>query len=1226
MDTSDKLVIHETLTELESFDSSKFSSNRDQHIDEMLLAKQLFRRSSISIDNNCLLDTIFQQISTSITYPNFGDFVLFIRKAINQTGNEQLNINDKVQGVQILKAVQEYLLIKAGLQYHFDLTVFVADNEGNIDPVEMQPITSELQSDGEAISIRMVFVNYNHYQPLFKRLRSLEENPLKEFKQLGRRFCASEDFCTRYPEWQEVLCYGYSANDRVGESYHDSLERSRKRLAFPGAEEDDGQSSQHLMKIKAAVRAIVKELSKESPDSKQYEPSVYSIRDHAYELLIDPEKKVHAYIQNPLCIYIQNKDNLQEKLQQITGGNSSKEVLSERILEAMSLGNIPEGKEKLLKDYPRETELICCLAETAEQLLSKAREAALKEIQDYQERKDVKDCYVWFLKDLYLLCKFWMLTQGKYASRADYPRGTLFNGKIYYPSYIPQLSALVDACQSLQKGDLNKKDFEEYLFPRKCQHLQEKITSPSFFLEVVNAILLWPKIYEPSDGEWEFLFKVISNLTVIANKNFSEDICIPYNHLSISKNEVDESEKAILKEASSTEKKREACRNLYHSRIPWKALRAIGNLTITAGGVSKQEKMSNDRLLRTAIVDFVRDLPQVKKAMCALIDFELSEFDSEPSIIPPQGSPSPYLGIHLLGDFVECRVHFKECLETLGHWKNQSLKDDDFSKPKIQFAILRTIQLLGEITKNIRDTGVLGTDHIWKCFEKIRDVLSHSERIQTEKRLNNLLKDPKNGFEKMLDDLKKIRDFIENRSVLLNACRSWDERLIYFHSGAEQKNFLKLPGLEDLFIFLTKNCKEKEVQGNLLRSLRSDEAKSCRSKIFTIIENFKKEIFVPETYKGLVELLPLAPGQRREVEKVIKLVISRNAEQNAIDAKSSMLKKSVKSINTLLDMKGKKKKEKQKINGKPLKSKTSDTIIKIPKEDLECLKEKLDKCICSIKTKEFDKLAGDAKGHFEILKQEWGKKSSLPGEVDKIANELTNLTESVQQYIKRNKDHLLSILNKISVYGSEVEDFKVEDCGTKLIEQLSRVPLKDLEIQLHELGITGGAKDVWFTARQCGSVKGKMCADEGERDEVEQIQRLIEKVENRIKRLYELMIHQNSESILDDPLLLLACLYLLSDFRSAASNLEGSLELMKYTIDSCHRQFITDIQCDLIYFKESANSIVHLHDISEPGTITPYGKKVKTLQEINKLICDFSPGSDESLFSKLQILKEIFGT
>ena len=123
------------------------------------------------------------------------------------------------------------------------------------------------------------------------------------------------------------------------------------------------------------------------------------------------------------------------------------------------------------------------------------------------------------------------------------------------------------------------------------------------------------------------------------------------------------------------------------------------------------------------------------------------------------------------------------------------------------------------------------------------------------------------------------------------------------------------------------------------------------------------------------------------------------------------------------------------------------------------------------------------------------------------------------------------------------------------------------------------------------------------------------------------MIHQNSGSIMKDPLLLLACQYLISDFRSASSNLELSLDSMKYTIAPWNLEFIQDIQRNLLFFMERGNDILHAHDISEPGTMTPHGMKFFTQQNIGKLIYNFSAGRNrdvliESLFSKLEKLKD----
>ena len=178
------------------------------------------------------------------------------------------------------------------------------------------------------------------------------------------------------------------------------------------------------------------------------------------------------------------------------------------------------------------------------------------------------------------------------------------------------------------------------------------------------------------------------------------------------------------------------------------------------------------------------------------------------------------------------------------------------------------------------------------------------------------------------------------------------------------------------------------------------------------------------------------------------------------------------------------------------------------------------------------------------------------------------------------------------------------------------------------LGIKGKANEVWIKTNECCLGMKKMTsADECERNETLElrwIHKLIKKTENQIRRVDKLMIHQNSGSIMEDPLLALACQYLLSDFRSAASNLEWSLESMKYTVDSHHFQFITDIQYDLRYFMKNGNDIVHAHDISELGTLTPDGKKFKIQQEIAMLIYDDSRRKSPSLNSRLHKLNELF--
>jgi len=485
-----------------------------------------------------------------------------------------------------------------------------------------------------------------------------------------------------------------------------------------------------------------------------------------------------------------------------------------------------------------------------------------------------------------------------------------------------------------------------------------------------------------------------------------------------------------------------------------------------------------------------------------------------------------------------------------------------------------------------------------------------TSQITTERRLNELLENSENHpiLTRLFEDFRNTREFLQPRYRLLNACGTWDECLNYLDSGTTQRTFLDLSGLEGLFIFLT-NKISLERQRALLNSLFSDEARKCRVEISSVVQKFKNQEFNSETYRDLVKLLPLTTGQKKEIENGIKILISpKAAENDARDAKPSMLKTSISIVNSLLQNKRE----------------------QYPRDQLTHLKKMLEGCKKSIKSEEFIEKVSATRNCFEGLKKIW-KQNSLPqGQLDVVQENLDNLTESVEEYKERKGERLFSILSEIPI---GLDDSDIEIRVVQLIKdmQLGKVSPNNLEILLHVLGIKREATKVWIEANQCCLGKKKMVsADEGERDEtseLKQIQRLIEKIQNRIRRLDQLMIHQNSGSIMKDPLLLLACQYLISDFRSASSNLELSLDSMKYTIAPSNLEFIQDIQRNLLFFMERGNDILHAHDISEPGTMTPHGMKFFTQQNIGTLIYNFSAGRNrdvliESLFSKLEKLKD----
>lgn len=141
-------------------------SLRRHRINEQLKINGLIRGDATSRENNCLLHTIFQQLPIKIR----GDFSVFtgaIRTRIEKTNGEELSINDEFEGTQILSAIQNYLRESSGINYHFNLTVLFADNEGAIAFVDVSGIEQALDRLGDSIALRMIVVNYNHYEPLF---------------------------------------------------------------------------------------------------------------------------------------------------------------------------------------------------------------------------------------------------------------------------------------------------------------------------------------------------------------------------------------------------------------------------------------------------------------------------------------------------------------------------------------------------------------------------------------------------------------------------------------------------------------------------------------------------------------------------------------------------------------------------------------------------------------------------------------------------------------------------------------------------------------------------------------------------------------------------------------------------------------------------------------------------------------------------------------------------
>jgi len=160
-------------------------------IDAQLSINGNLRRGNTTIEgNNCLLHSYFQLIQVYFNrylpghdLGNLEEFISYIRTSISMTNGQMLMINDEVQGVQILSAIKHYIFENTGHNVGFDLTFLVAI-DGEIALVDnIAEFQNQFGSGDFKIPIRIIQVNYNHYEPVFKSSEIIPSiNPVEETK------------------------------------------------------------------------------------------------------------------------------------------------------------------------------------------------------------------------------------------------------------------------------------------------------------------------------------------------------------------------------------------------------------------------------------------------------------------------------------------------------------------------------------------------------------------------------------------------------------------------------------------------------------------------------------------------------------------------------------------------------------------------------------------------------------------------------------------------------------------------------------------------------------------------------------------------------------------------------------------------------------------------------------------------------------------------------------
>lgn len=164
-------------------------------INSFLASIGLRRGKATTDDNNCLLDSYFQNIQGFFksNYPSFvladqdlPDFVTFIRKKINKIHDEMLSVNDENEGVNIIKAVQEYLNAKFQPTFGFSVEILFADRDGKVAVVDnLSQIQNAIPTGQITIPLHVIQVGSNHYEPIFVNVLPENTQPMTAPNNMG---------------------------------------------------------------------------------------------------------------------------------------------------------------------------------------------------------------------------------------------------------------------------------------------------------------------------------------------------------------------------------------------------------------------------------------------------------------------------------------------------------------------------------------------------------------------------------------------------------------------------------------------------------------------------------------------------------------------------------------------------------------------------------------------------------------------------------------------------------------------------------------------------------------------------------------------------------------------------------------------------------------------------------------------------------------------------------
>ncbi|MGR3911788.1 MAG: hypothetical protein QRY71_00540 [Candidatus Rhabdochlamydia sp.] len=652
-------------------------------------------------------------------------------------------------------------------------------------------------------------------------LKPLQDNPLKkidslDFEQWKIKY---EKYCNLYPEWCKFVQSG-NFLIREAPSYQQKIEACKKKMSLIHEEDRlDNLENTHLENIDQAIHLILEEYEKgdkKSSNSKMLNHSIQIIYEKIYLLITRPIGEILAYKNNPLNLFIMNQKQFSQELHQLANSflNAPPQILIDELLFSIKDNALTKQRDLCVKAYPLYQTEIDWLVNKAKLLIQEAKAKVDQEILNYYNEPPVHFCLSEiFSKRQDLKNRYDQVFQGNYFSAGEMPRG-YSNGTIHYASYLSQLTALLKSCTKFNEA-LDKeptafqtfqKECEEYLkYKERIVHFQKNIQPLILLLQPLKNIMLWPRQYELSEKEMKLIKDNLYLLMEISNQKSSKQSLIAHEFLDISEIARLETAQIIQKENCSALEKHQAYRALLHGNIPWRALQMIGNLLHHGGDISKEAIEFNQALVEDALIDLMEEIPKVIQSIEKLIDFEVEEFSPSPSLVSIEKlPPGSYANICLLGDFTHTQKHLQKIEEILTPWKDLSLTASSFKEAKIKHAILRTIESLGEVVKNLRSIGLLSKDPIWKYLEELRDLLSHSERSSIEQQIHLFIHGSKDQtVTSLLNDFRKLLEHFSHYKKTPKAVQTWADRKKEYHATQSSRSYLEVGGINNLYVFLT---------------------------------------------------------------------------------------------------------------------------------------------------------------------------------------------------------------------------------------------------------------------------------------------------------------------------------------------------------------------------------------------------------------------------------------